>query len=150
MASRLDYQVPAAPLPGARAELDDLIQTLHASGTLRFLNGFFGRLGAVNDVALTELQSPPGSNALGTVLFLGEMLAKVPTDDLRRMADGLSAGLERSGRLMNEEPPSSLAVLRMLREPETRRCLAGLLVILKAVGGQMGKSSRAHERNNLA
>jgi hypothetical protein len=49
MATRLEYVVPeAAPLPTAHDEFNDLIETLHDSGTLRVLNGFFGRLGAVN------------------------------------------------------------------------------------------------------
>ncbi len=60
MATRLDYEVPPVRMPGAQAEWDALLEALHRSGTLRILRGFFGRLGAVSDVALGEANTERG------------------------------------------------------------------------------------------
>lgn len=143
MAARLEYDVPPAPFPGAREEFADLIETLHASGTLRVLNGFFGRLGAVSDVALTELNSPPGRDLAGTLFALGELLAKVPIADVQRVAEGATTGLERAKATLREKPPSTFALLRLMREPDTRRAIAAGLVLFNALGAALARESAA-------
>lgn len=141
MASRLEYVVPeAAPLPTAHDEFNDLIETLHDSGTLRVLNGFFGRFGAVNEALLSELKTPPGKNLLGSLLFLGECLTKMPVDDLQRVANGVSTGLKRADTTLHEEPPSTWGLFRMMREPDTRRAIAATLAMLNAIGAELGRN----------
>jgi len=139
MAEPVDYVVPPAPFPGAREELDDLIETLHASGTLRVLNGFFGRLGEVSGVALTEMNSPAGRNVLGSLLFVGECLAKISPDDLQRVTVGFSDGVKRARSVLADEPPGTLALLRLANAPDTRRTLAAMLVLLNSVGAALGR-----------
>lgn len=140
MASRLEYLPPTeAPFPTAQDELHDLIETLHDSGALRVLNGFFGRFGAVNEALLAELKTPPGKNLLGSLLFLGECLTKLPVDDLPRVASGIGSGLKRADATLREEPPSTLGLFRMMREPDTRRAIAAMLAMLNAVGAELGR-----------
>jgi len=140
MATRLEYLPPtSAPFPTAHDELNDLIETLHDSGTLRVLNGFFGRFGAVNEALLEELKTTPGKNLLGSLLFVGECLTKMPVDDLQRVASGVSVGLKRADATLREEPPSTLGLFRLMREPDTRRAIAAMLVLLNAVGAELGR-----------
>jgi uncharacterized protein YjgD (DUF1641 family) len=141
MAGRLEYLAPQqAPFPTAHDEFNDLIETLHDSGTLRVLNGFFGRFGAVNEALLSELKTPPGQNLLGSLLFLGECLTKLPVDDLQRVASGVGVGLKRADATLREEPPSTLGLFRMMREPDTRRAIAATLALLNAIGAELGRN----------
>lgn len=140
MAQQLAYVVPPAPLPTARDELEDLIETLHASGTLRFLNGFFGRLGAVSDVALTELETPPGRHLVSALLFAGSLATKFSADDLGRVGEAFLKGLPRArSTLHSTEPPSTVDLLKMLHAPETRRALGAFLAIAESVGAALDR-----------
>jgi len=134
MPERLEYAVPTVTMPGARDELADLLETLHRSGTLRVLNGFFGKLGNVTDVALDEVNSEPGRNLLGALLFLGECLSKVPAEDLAPMANAFGEGLQRVRKANAQKPPGIFALLRLLREPETRRAIGAVLLMLNRLG----------------
>jgi len=137
MADSLEYDLPPAPFPGATEEFAQLIETLHASGTLRVLNGFFGRLGDVSGVAMSEMNSPAGRNVLGAFLFIGECLTKISPDDLQRVTAGFADGVKRARSVLTEEPPGTLALLRLARAPETRRTLAAMLVLLNSLGAAL-------------
>lgn len=144
MANRLEYLVPPPPFPGAREEFEALIRTLHESGALRFLNGFFGRLGPINEVAFGEATTPQGKNLIGTLLFVGECLAKMPVDHLQRVGSGFAAGLQRAGEVMNREPPGTIALLRILDDPETRRSIAAMVALMNTVTGAIGQNEAKH------
>lgn len=98
MAERLEFEVPPARFPGAREELDALIETLHRTGALRLANDFIGRMDAVADVALNEAGADGGKNSLGAVLFLARVVAKVPAEDWVRLAEGLGGARRRPGK----------------------------------------------------
>ncbi|HVU25787.1 MAG TPA: hypothetical protein VHE13_16775 [Opitutus sp.] len=142
MASRLEYSTPRAPLPGAREELDALIETLHTSGTLRAVNDFFGRLGELNLVVTQEANSPGGRNAIGALLFFGECLTKLPHDAVTRMAEGLAQGAKQANDVLQSGPPGTIRLIRILDDPETRRSLAAAAVLLNAVAASLARPAR--------
>jgi len=141
MADRLHYDVPVAPHPGAREAWDQFIETLHTSGTLRTLTGLCGRFADVSDVALTEAQSPAGRHLLGSLALLGECLTRLPARKLSHVTEGLDRGLDRAAEVLREDPPSTFDLLRMARDPDTRRAMAAILEILGAVGHALSASA---------
>lgn len=143
MATKIDYTPPPPVIgPTAADEWHELLETLHESGTLRVLRGFFGQLGRVADVALTELQSEKGKNTLGSILLLLELLAKIPADDLKAMSTGLEKAAPKAKRMAEQKPPGTLKLLRLLRQPDTRRFLGTMLVLANGMGAELGKPKR--------
>lgn len=140
MARLASFEVPPAPMPGAKEELAQLLETLHRVGALRVLNGFFGQLGGVSDVALTEINSEAGQNIVGALLAVGQFLASMPADDMERLVQGMSAGEGRSRHL--RKPPSLLALFRLMRSPDTRRAMGALLLTLNSIGSAMRKPAK--------
>ncbi len=138
MAQRLPHTVSPPPFPGAHEELDALLETLHRAGTLRAFNGFFGRLAAVTEIGLDELQTPAGHSLLGALGALGEVIVQLPADQLHRVAQGLKAGLQQAHDVvLDEKAPSLVHLLHLLREPETRRAVGMILTVLHAVGSAL-------------
>lgn len=70
MAQQLEYDAKVDPTVSAHEELEALIETLHASGTLRVLNGFFGRFADISEVAMDEVTKPEGQRALANAALL--------------------------------------------------------------------------------
>jgi len=148
MAQQLQYCVPPAPFPTARDELNDLIETLHTSGTLRFLNGFFGRLGAVSDVALTELETPAGRHLLSALLFAGTLATKFSATDLERVGNAFLQSLPRArATLHDREPPSTVDLLKMMHAPETRRALGAFLAVAESIGAALDRPAPSSEQS---
>ena len=140
MADRLTYSVPPAPMPGSAEEWAELRETLHRAGVLRVLKDFFGKLGAISDVALGEINTPPGRDILGAALFLWTSLSKLPVDDLKGLASGLAEGVHRAAEAEKHKPPGTLSLLHLLQEQETRRALNALLLILNSIGAAAARS----------
>jgi len=140
MAKLARYEVPPAPMPGAHEEWEQLLQTLHRSGTLRVLNGLFGQLGQVSDVALEGLDSGKGRNAisvlLGAVQVASHLDAQVNAKVARGVIQGAADGRGRT------RPPGVWRILRLIFAADTRRAIGGLLLILNRVGGAMRREQR--------
>ena len=148
MAREIEYEVPHAPLPGARDELADLIETLHRSGTLRILNDFFGRLGSISDVALDDLNSSAGRNIVGALLSAGKLMTGVTADDLTAIATGVSSGTEEARRVMSaDKAPGIWELLRLLHDPATRRVFGAALILLNKVGTQLQIRAATNRRH---
>jgi uncharacterized protein YjgD (DUF1641 family) len=149
MAREIEYEVPPAPQPTAEDELAHFLEALHRSGTLRLLTGLVGKLGPVSDVALTEMKTPAGENIIGTLLFIAEILARIPAENLARLAQGFEIGFKRAERVAHQDPPGTWALIRQLREPDTRRTLAALIAVLSGVGETLApKGSRTKSQQS--
>ncbi|HYE57275.1 MAG TPA: DUF1641 domain-containing protein [Rhodothermales bacterium] len=149
MAQPLEYVPPQVPGEAAFTAADDLarlVETLHTSGTLRVLNGFFGRLGAVSEVALDTINTPEGRNGLANLLVLAKALGRIDPQHLARFADAVDHGLDAAGRRLEspDDPPGTLATLRKLRDPDVRRGLDAVLTVLGTLGADLHGSSKDH------
>ena len=141
MAHPLDY-APAPQAPpadfSAEADLARLVETLHESGTLRVLNGLFGRLEAVSAIALGGLDTPEGHRGLANVLVLGKLLGGLDTGALDRFVTALDRGLVAAAdRLGAPDPPGTVATLARLRDRDVRRGLDAILTLLGTLGAEL-------------
>ncbi|CAN5261371.1 hypothetical protein BH23GEM4_BH23GEM4_07390 [soil metagenome] len=134
MAEPLDFQPIADPTFGAHDDLERLLETLHESGTLRLLDGLIGRLGAVGEIAVEQLDTPGGRQAVGNLLILGRLLTQLDAESTDRFANGLVEGVRAGSAALTQEPPSTVRLLRQLRQPEVRRGLHAALAFLAALG----------------
>ncbi|HVW22470.1 MAG TPA: hypothetical protein VHC86_14745 [Opitutaceae bacterium] len=115
-----------------------LLLSLHESGALRALTGLAGKLGPVTDIVLTEANTEPGRNLIGSLLFAGQILAKMPAGELATAAKGLERGLVRARQAARRPPPGSVALARLMMQEDTRRAIHALLLLLNSLGGAMG------------
>ena len=148
MAQPLEY-VPAQ-LPGEAAftaadDLARLVETLHASGTLRVLNGLFGRLDAVAGVALGPLDTPEGRNGLANLVVLAKALGRIDPERLDGFMTALDRGLDAAGRRLDapDDPPGTLATLGKLRDRDVRRGLDAVLTLLGTLGAELHREGPA-------
>ncbi|MDQ8184094.1 DUF1641 domain-containing protein [Pelagicoccus sp. SDUM812002] len=136
------------PSPTARDELEGLIESLSESGTLRTLQGLTGQFAEVSGVAMEHLNAPPGRRLIGSIALLAEVLSKIPAEKLEGVADGIGNGTEQASEILGKDPPSTLQVLKLARDPDVRRTMASLLVILKTVGQALGEGERAEAEDS--
>lgn len=143
MAAPLSYTPPPNP-PGQDAftAADDvarLVETLHASGTLRVLNGLFARFSDVMAVVLTGLDTDAGRTSLANAMTLGKLLGKLDADGLDRFVAALERALDAAGERLEEtgDAPGTLATLKKLRDPDVRRGLDAALTLLGTLGAQL-------------
>lgn len=140
MAKRLNYD-PKAEFPDQEGEeAEKLLLALHTSGMLRALTNLSGRLGPMCDLALDAINSEQGKNAIGVLLAVAQIMTKVPAEGMLNLSNGVERGI-RNGRVASEEkPPSTLGLLTLLRDEDTRRALHSILLVLKSVGAAMRPS----------
>ena len=143
MAQPIAFELPPAP-PGqdaftAEDDLARLLETLHASGTLRVLNGLFAEFQGVMAVVLRGLNSNEGRTGLANLLVLAKLLGKIDADGLDRFVAALDRALEAAGERLDEkdDAPGTLSTLAKLRQPEVRRGLDAALTLLGTLGSQL-------------
>lgn len=134
MAEPVKWKPKVAPRQTAREELEELIETLHRSGTLRVLNGLFGQLPEVSKVAVEHANAPAGRNVIGNLSVAAAGLAELSTDHFKEMAIGLAKGLGQAHRSAKQRAPGRLRVLAMMQNADTRRGLYAMLVMLNTLG----------------
>jgi len=141
MAQPIDFAPSVQAAPGAFSAEEDLarlVETLHASGTLRVLNGLFGRFDAVSAIALSGLDTPEGRRGVANVLLLGKLLGGIDSDALDRFVTALNRGLAAAGkRLDADTPPGTVATLGRLRDRDVRRGLDAVLTLLGTLGAEL-------------
>lgn len=143
MAHPLKYTPPKAQAEQtAEEEWNDLLETLHETGTLRVLNGLAGQYEGVEEVLLTQLlDTPRGRRILENLAVLFEGLSDANADDLDALRHGLGKGLRAARRSFEqEEPPGLIRLFARLRDPDVRRALGGGLALLKALGGSLNEN----------
>lgn len=147
MAMEIEYQVPPAPQPGARDELNDLIETLHRVGALRVANDVIGRLSGVSEVALDELNSNEGRNLLGVFLAAGALLTKLPPTAVNEGSQLMVSSTKAARNALHGKPPGTFTLLRLLHHPDTRRVLGALLVVLQNIGAHVRLAGSESAKN---
>lgn len=134
MARPLAYDPVPPPIDTAREELEQLLQTLHESGTLRLLDGLLGRFPSVTEVAVQQLNTGGGHNFVGNVMILLKALTELDSDGHQALVSGVGEGLQAAHRSLQESPPGLLSLLRKLGDEDVRRGLNALLVLVQALG----------------
>lgn len=144
MAQQLEYDAKVDPTVSAHEELEALIKTLHVSGTLRVLNGFFGRFADISEVAMDEITKPESQRALANAALLFMAFAEIDPEDLQALLEGMERGAEEARGALQDDPPSTLKLLRLLHDPETRRGLYAGLTLVRSLGGSVPEELEDH------
>lgn len=122
-----------APVEHAEAVLSayELLQELHASGTLDLLRGAAGAQGEIVQHAAGLAAQPEAVRALRNLLVLGKLLGSIDPEILHRLTGDLPAA---ANQIPNEEPPSLFGIFRRMSSKDSRRALAAAVNILESVG----------------
>ncbi|GGF45482.1 hypothetical protein GCM10011519_19230 [Marmoricola endophyticus] len=136
MAEPISYLPPVPEDTGARDEVDDLVQALHESGLLRVMAG---GARAYPQLLRTLLQSMD-ANALRSAIELGGALRDLDPDESARVAAGVRQARADAVAAASGRPEGPLALLRRLRDPDTRRGIAATLAALAAIGRSLPRS----------
>ena len=139
MAKAIQYKYEPAPPPTDTAQdsLDTLVETLHEKGILRILNNVVAQSNGVLEVALDQLDSQGGRNAVDNTMVLIKALTLTDPDGAQAFLDGTKKGLEQAQATLQEEPPGTLALLGKLHNREVRRGLYAVLSLLEGLGSHL-------------
>lgn len=144
MAEPLKYlPEPTETHTTAHEELEALLRTLHTSGTLRALDGFFGSFAAVTQVAVSELNEPPGRRLMGNLAVVAKALTDTEPKALESVLTGLTNALDALEAVGRGRPPGMFALFRLMRNRDTRRGLHAVTRVMQSIGEQL---RRAGER----
>ncbi|CAN5252044.1 hypothetical protein BH09ACT12_BH09ACT12_07000 [soil metagenome] len=134
MARPLGYTPPIPPDLGAQDEVDDLVAALHDSGLLRAMAG-----GArAYPQLLQPLLSAVDADSLRSGIALLGALSNLDPVESERVARGIrQARTDAASAAASKKPDGPLALLRRLRDPDTRRGLAAALAALAALGAAL-------------
>ena len=140
----LKRRLDEAPLEHAEAVLAgyELLQELHASGTLDVLRGVLGAGDQVVKHAVGIAAQPESVRALRNLLLLGKLLGSLDPDTLHRVLSGIP---EAVAQKPEEDPPSLFAIFRRMSSKESRRSLAAAVTVLESAG--RGLRPEAAEKN---
>lgn len=137
MAEPLPYQPRAQTELGAHEALEALLRTLHTSGTLRALDGLFGQLPRLAEAALDPLERPSGRRLASNATLLAAALVELDAERLQRLANGLVRGVNAAGNGASKRAPGPFRLLWTLLNPDTRRGIHAVLVMLQALGREL-------------
>lgn len=148
MARPLDHAPSAAPTQtSARSELETLLETLHTSGTLRALRGLVGTGPQLLEVALGQLESEGGKNALGNIAIAMTTLTKLDADRVHALVEALHKGVRAADASRQHAPPGLMGLFAMLMREDTRRGLHALVVLLSTLGRELDRSDDGDARS---
>lgn len=118
----------------AREDLDELIETLHETGVLRVLNGFFGNIGAVMNTLVQPIDTPAGRNLIGTLATIAESLGRIQPAQVQAAVQAAAETVQLLEFTSRRRPPSSFNLLLMLQRGETRRGIYTAIQLLQGLG----------------
>lgn len=133
MATSLGYTPPTPPDTAARDDVDALVAALHDSGLLRAMAG-----GArAYPQLLTRVLRAVDARTVRSVVELAGGLRDLDPEEAAKVAGGIRRARTDAARAAAGKPEGPVALLRRLRDPDTRRGLAAALAALAALGGSL-------------
>jgi uncharacterized protein YjgD (DUF1641 family) len=148
MAKPLNHTPTPVATDTAHDELQDLLETLHTSGTLRVLNGLFGQFEDVSIIAAQQLDTPGGRNGLSNILLLLQLLGSLDADHVEDFLKATEQGLGAARERINGDAPSLLGLVGALKDEDVRRGLAALLTFLKVLGRSLHNGPNELQRKD--
>lgn len=133
MATSLGYTPPTPPDTAARDDLDDLLGALHESGLLRAAAGGVRAYPQLLGSVLHAVDA----GTVRSFVALTEALRGIDPDRAEQVATGIRRARAAATEAASGPPEGPRALLRRLRDPDTRRGLAAALAGLAALGGAL-------------
>jgi uncharacterized protein YjgD (DUF1641 family) len=142
MAEPISYQpTPPKICPDARAELDQLLETLHRSGLLRLANDLAAGRQDIAGILFNGLNREGSRSAVQNIAALLMVLGQIPPGRFYKVAatvkDALLAAAEDPPA--EQEAPGVRGFYRALKDDETWRALAPLVQAVMALGEGLRK-----------
>src|SRR5450631_3944223 len=125
--AELRERLERAPVEHAEALLDsyELLQQLRDAHVFAVLRGVLSKGDKVVELAVDAVKEPEAIRGIRNLIILGKMLGSIDP----RLLDGASAAVSETVKTTprhDADPPGLFALLRQLRNKDTRRAL-GLL-----------------------
>lgn len=133
MATSLGYTPPTPPDTAATDEVDDLVAALHESGLLRALAGGVRAYPQLLRHLLTAIDA----DSLRATIALAGSLRDLDPEESEQLAAGIRRARSAAAEASAAEPEGPLALLKRLRDPDTRRGISAALAALAAIGQSM-------------
>ncbi len=133
MATPLGYTPPTPADTAASDEVDDLVQALHESGLLRALAGASRAYPQLLSTALDGVDA----DALRSAIALAGALRDLDPQESEQLAEGIRSARSEAVAAASAKPEGPIALLRRLRDPNTRRGLSAALAALAALGSSL-------------
>ncbi len=133
MATSLGYTPPTPPDTSATDEVDDLVRALHESGLLRAMAGGARAYPELLGMALKGVDA----DTLRSAIALTGALRDLDPQESEQVAAGIRRARHDARVAASGKPEGPLALLRRLRDPDTRRGLSATLAALAAIGGAL-------------
>jgi uncharacterized protein YjgD (DUF1641 family) len=127
-------RLEAAPVQHAEALLVayDLLEDAHKQGILDALQGAISARDTIVGLLAKYSAEPMSVNAFRNALALGKMLGSVDPEPLSRLSKEIFTAVETHQQ--EAQPPSLWALFKRVRQPDTRRGLSFLTLMLSALG----------------
>ena len=133
MAKPISYTPPTPPYTAASDELDDLVRALHDSGLLRALAG----AARAYPQLLGTLLHGVDAGTLRSAIALSGALKGLDPETSERVAEGVRHARTRAAESASGKAEGPIALLKRLRDPDTRRGLTATLAALAAIGSSL-------------
>lgn len=144
MAERISHDVtPPRIGKTAHEELEQLLETLHEHGVLRFTNDVVAANPQIAKVVVDGLSKPGSLNAIQNISVLAMMLADLPPERFYKITFAVKEAIDRIGQHQperdGEEAPGVSGAYRMLNDDELWRAILPLVDGLKAFASRLDK-----------
>jgi uncharacterized protein YjgD (DUF1641 family) len=132
--TELQLRLEAAPNEHAEALLVayDLLEAAHRQGLLDALRGAVAAKDTITELIAQYSQEPVSVNLLRHVLAVGKMIGSLDPEPISKLSKEAAAAIETHRR--EEKPPSVWQLFKRIMQPDTRRGLSFLTLMLGALG----------------
>lgn len=140
MAKPLRYTPTPVPTDTAHDELQSLLETLHERGVLRLVNNLTAQSHDVAEVALNQINTPNGRDAVANLTVIVKALGKVDPEALEKLLTGVDKGIQAAVETLenSDEPKGAFALMGKLYDPDVRRGFDALLTLVQTLGQHLG------------
>ena len=142
MAKPLRYKPEPVPTDTAQDELQRLLETLYERGVLRLLTNLTAQSHDVAEVALNQINTPEGRDALANLTVVFKALGKLDPEALDKLLTGIDKGLQAAVKTLEDRdaPKGTFALIGKLNDPDVRRGFNALLTLVQTLGQHLGDS----------
>ncbi|WP_434457502.1 DUF1641 domain-containing protein [Stutzerimonas urumqiensis] len=146
MAERIDYDVKPTPIgPGAREELDTLLETLHQRGVLRFANDLAGSHDKLLKVLVDGMSKEGSLNAIQNLSILGMALSRIEPAQFCKIVFALQDAFYAVGHYKpdgkHDDAPGVTGAYKMLHDDDLWAALMPIIEGLKTFAGGLEKDA---------
>ncbi|MDT0498196.1 hypothetical protein RM530_12585 [Algiphilus sp. W345] len=144
MARPLQYTPPAPTIePGAREELDRLLESLHRHGVLRLANDLVSANADLMEILVRGLSQPGSLNAIQNLCAVLMSLSQIEPANMYKLTSAIRDAVQRLSHFDSTEQhdaaPGVTGAYRLLHDEALWSAAAPLVEALKAFSDGLGR-----------